>query len=310
MSEWRKLHGAGQKKGESVETTTRPARLATVVSSLGREPWGTGFKGGLVNMETKKALKAIRSPEDNYTYVHQWYDRKKLWAHIKLDGDKGYCTLEQFLDVPETKELWNDQSLVASWTFHKDSIEGPEIDEAEAIELSKLFPADAATPQAGSRRRTFEETEPAGGSSSTGAARKRTRCFGPDMLIPASTLPAFDPSLTFAVVCNTAEWPDKLQPGNKGLRRSWIVRYKCLLLKGDFKDVQCLLCCDQYHGYQPPPKFQFHAVSRRIFMPASREHWVRCPSPDYANQFAAMLGSSKLVKQVFCVDYSGELHQL
>ena len=159
MSDWRKLHAAGGKKGDSVETTTRPVRLATVVSSTGREPWGTGFKQGLVNLETKKALKAIRSPDDNYTYVHQWYDRKKLWAHIKLDGEKiGYCTLEQFLDVPETKELWNDGSLVAGWSFHKDNIDGPEIDEAEAIELSLLFPADAATPQAGSRRRTFEDT--------------------------------------------------------------------------------------------------------------------------------------------------------
>ena len=130
------------------------------------------------------------------------------------------------------------------------------------------------------------------------------------MLIPASALPAFDPDLTFAAVCNTADWPDKMQPGNKGLRRSWVVRYKCLQLKGIFKDMQCLLCCDELHGYQPPPKFQFQSVSRRIFMPASREHWVRCPSPEYANQFAAMLGSSKLVKQVFCVDYSGELHKL
>ena len=47
-----------------------------------------------------------------------------MWAHIKLDGEKGYCTLEQFLDVPETKELWNDRSLVAGWTFHKDNIDG------------------------------------------------------------------------------------------------------------------------------------------------------------------------------------------
>ena len=145
MAELRKHAGAEAKSAEKqTEYTTNPVHLIIVSSARG--PMGMHFKDGLVNEETKAAMKQIRSPTDNYTYVFNWHGKSHLWAHLKTIEHKGFCTLGDLLNTDEfVHALWNDASLVKSMTFHKDRYDGPEITETAAIELNKQYQPSLAS---------------------------------------------------------------------------------------------------------------------------------------------------------------------
>ena len=63
--------------------------------------------------------------------MFKWYQLKLTWAHIKLGGDSGYCTLQDFLQSEDLRQLWDDEDLVSQWTFHRDTVGGPAISEVE-----------------------------------------------------------------------------------------------------------------------------------------------------------------------------------
>ena len=132
--------------------------LQFVVSGDGSEPWGIGFANGIVNSKTKAAVAKLRSAADNWTWILQWYSDLKIWASLKIPGDRGFCTLEDFLQTDDVLQLWNNASLVASWTFVKDKVDGEILTEDEAIDLARQFPCDDSpdptpvTPVAGSKR--------------------------------------------------------------------------------------------------------------------------------------------------------------
>ena len=101
------------------------------------------------------------SPADNFSWILKWYAELKIWASMKIPGDRGFCTLEDFLQSDGVAALWNNASLVASWTFVKDCVNGEEMSEDVAINLAALFPAELSTepvtPQSGSKRRAFSK---------------------------------------------------------------------------------------------------------------------------------------------------------
>ena len=309
MSSWEKLRASRNAGKDSITYTDEPVALQLVVSASGSHPWGVGFANGLVNLETKKQLKSCKSPADGFTYMFNWYQIKLLWAHIKLDGDTGYCTLEDFLESEDLRQLWDNQSLVSRWTFHRDTLGGSEISEAEAIELANLFPRaspDAQTPEPGSKRRSFPPDT--GGSASGGPSSQRAkrRCLIPakphDMVvdhgvssqIQCAVVPETD---FFALVCNTASW-SKLPP--RRLRNSWIVQYRIADFRealpdyADHPDVQCLLACDDLFGWNPR-RHRDQPHKRRIYMPHKHQFWVSCITCDYAVAFAGMLYNKGLV---------------
>ena len=222
MSSWEKLRATASSGKDSITYTHEPVHLQFVISSNGAHPWGVGFRNGLVNLETKKQLKGCKSPADGFTYVFKWYQLKLTWAHIKLDGDQGYCTLEDFLQSEDLRQLWDDPALVSRWTFHKDIVGGQEMSEAEAVEMAALFPRvspEAQTPQANNKRRSFE---PDGGSASAGPsnprASKQRRCLPTakphDLVVDCGYSCQLQPAVVpdtdfFALVCNTASFaPD------------------------------------------------------------------------------------------------------
>ena len=114
--------------------------------------------------------------------------------------------------------LWNNASLVASWTFVKDRVDGEEMSEDVAINLAALFPAEPSdepvTPQSGSKRRAFSASPAgfAGSSSQSNTTKARRRCAGSAQLLESlatqsrrKPCAAEKRSMTkFACVCNTA----------------------------------------------------------------------------------------------------------
>ena len=311
MSSWEKLRAARTAGGkDSISYTHEPVHLQFVISANGTHPWGVGFANGLVNLETKKQLKSCKSPSDGFTFMFNWYQLKLLWAHIKLDGDIGHCTLEDFLESEDLRQLWDNEGLVSRWTFHRDTVGGSEISETEAIAMAALFPRaspDAQTPQAGSKRRSFEPESggsASGGSSSRSAAKRR--CLIPakphDMIldhgVSSQSQNVIVPELTFfALVCNTASW-SKLPP--RRLRNSWIVQYRTADFRvalpdyADHPDVQCMLDCDELFGWNPR-RHRDQPHKRRIYMPHIHQFWVSCITCDYAVAFAGMLYNKGLV---------------
>ena len=123
----------------------------------------------------------LRSAADGWTWILQWYSDLKIWASLKIPGDRGFCRLEDFLQTDDVLQLWNNASLVASWTFVKDKVDGEILTENEAIDLARQFPCDDSpdpvTPTAGSKRRVFQGS-PAASSGQGGSAPKSKRAVG------------------------------------------------------------------------------------------------------------------------------------
>ena len=120
-------------------------RFLLIVSSADA-PFGIHFDGP-INDETKKAIKSLKSPADGWTYILNWHDKALLWAHMKPVDHPGFCTLQEMINTPEFIELWNNPRLVESVRYVKDRYDGPEIEEATALELNARFkPELSSTP--------------------------------------------------------------------------------------------------------------------------------------------------------------------
>ena len=216
-----------------------PVHLQFVVSSNGSEPWGIGFSKGIVNMDVKAKVAKLQSPADNFTWILKWYAELNIWASFKIPGDRGYCSLEEFLQSDGVAALWNNASLVASWTFVKDRVDGEEMSEDVAINLAALFPAEPSeepvTPQSGSKRRAFSASPAgfAGSSSQSNTTKARRRCVGSGQLLDSLAMQsrrkpcaAEKRSMThFACLCNTADWAEVPKFGRRK-HRGWLVRFR------------------------------------------------------------------------------------
>ena len=101
------------KAAQGPNLTPNPVDLQFVVSSNGSEPWGIGFSKGVVNMDVKAKVAKLQSPADNFTWILKWYAELKIWASLKIPGDRGFCTLEEFLQSDGVAALWNNASLDA-----------------------------------------------------------------------------------------------------------------------------------------------------------------------------------------------------
>ena len=160
LQELRKHADSESKSVLKAELTTAPVDLR-IVSSASRA-MGVHFQDNWVNESTKTAIKALRSPTDNYTYVFNWHAKSQLWAHMKTIEHRSFCTLGALLNSEEFIKLWNDESLVKSIKFYRDRYDGPEITEQEAVELNSQYrpslpaPSSPHTSSSSSQRRRFQ----------------------------------------------------------------------------------------------------------------------------------------------------------
>ena len=140
--------------------TTDPVHLVIVASE--KHCYGWHFKDKLVNLETKEYITKWRSPSDEFTYLHKWFPSEKLWAHLLYDDHKGFCTLRNLAATDNFAAFWNNEKLVASIKYVRDSVDGPEISEEEAFDLNDKYkpqrppePPEPSTTTGMKRRRTF-----------------------------------------------------------------------------------------------------------------------------------------------------------
>ena len=103
------------KEASGPQMSEGPVHLQFVVSSDGSEPWGIGFAKGIVNNKTKAAVAKLRSAADGFTWIFQWCSDLRIWASMKIPGDRGFCHLEDLLQTEDVPKLWNNTGLVASW---------------------------------------------------------------------------------------------------------------------------------------------------------------------------------------------------
>ena len=284
------------KQASGPALTEASVHLQFVVSGDGSEPWGIGFANGIVNSKTKAAVAKLRSAADNWTWILQWYSDLKIWASLKIPGDRGFCTLEDFLQTDDVLQLWNNASLVASWTFVKDKVDGEILTEEEAIDLARQFPCDDSpdppvTPVAGSKRRVFQGS-PAASSGQGSSTKARRRCAVPVEYPPGPVL--LDPrrrpckaekrELTlFAFVCNAAECNERLKINGKAYR-GWFVRFR--VSNDQMQSATNLLCkCDAKYGLEREGPRR-----HRIFWKADRhEAWIKVRNAEHGVDFVNKL---------------------
>ena len=147
--------------------------IARIVSS-GDMPFAIGFPQG-VSEEALSVLKKIKSPSDGWTFWCNWDRQRKVWSHCFFYDHLAFCTLEAFLNSTEFVALWNDASIVSQWSFHRDSMHGEQITEAEAVAINKTFKAEPPSPNVPSteqapRRRSMPE--PSASSAGPSGAKK------------------------------------------------------------------------------------------------------------------------------------------
>ena len=62
---------------------------------------------------------------------------------LKLPDQPGFCTLDTFLENPAVIALLNNTRLIRDYAFVVDSLNGRQVEEAEALQIASQFDPSA-----------------------------------------------------------------------------------------------------------------------------------------------------------------------